>query len=49
LHYLIMHLHDIRQGKVDPSLLLPHTIDHNLLKTFAQQQLDKAKKLLNAT
>jgi transposase len=48
LHYLIMHIHDIRQGKIDPKQLLPHTIDQKLLEIFAQQQIDKAKSLLNS-
>lgn len=47
LHYLIMQIHNIRQGVVDPKQLLPHTIDHNLLKIFAQEQLDKAKQLMD--
>jgi transposase len=47
MHYLIMQIHNIRQGKVDVKQLLPHVIDHELLKTFAASQLQKAKDLLN--
>jgi hypothetical protein len=39
-----MHIHDIRQGKIDPKLLLPHTIDQKLLEIFAQQ----LKKIMSA-
>lgn len=49
IHYLIMQSHEIRQGKIDPKLLLPHLIDHNLLQAFAKQQLDKAKTFFNST
>jgi hypothetical protein len=49
LHYLIMKIHEIRQGKIEPRTLLPHLIDQQLLKNFAQEQLDKAKELLNST
>jgi transposase len=49
IHYLIMQIHDIRQGKADPKTLLPHTIDHKLLQDFATQQMDKATCLLNSS
>jgi len=49
LHYLIMKIHEIRLGKVEPKTLLPHLIDQELLKQFAKEQLDKAKELLNST
>jgi len=45
--YLIMQIHSIRQGKVDPKQLLPHVINHDLLKDFAITQLQKAKDLLD--
>lgn len=47
LHYLIMQIHNIRQGKIDPKQLLPHVIKHDLLKDFAVEQLHKAKDLLD--
>lgn len=49
MHYLITKIHEIRQGKIDPKILLPHIIDRQLLKKFAQEQMDKAKELLNST
>lgn len=49
LHFLIVQIHNIRQGKIDPRQLLPHTIDHGLLKTFAEEQLDVARAVLNTT
>lgn len=48
IHYLIMQVHVVRQGKLDPKKLLPHEIDRNLLKNFAESQLQKAKDLLNS-
>lgn len=49
MHYLVTKIHDIRQGKIDPKSLLPHLIDRELLKKFAQEQMNKAKELLNST
>lgn len=46
MHYLIMQIHDIRQGKVDPQTLLPHVIDRNLLQAFTDKQLQQAKEVL---
>jgi len=48
LHYLIRQVHAIRRKEVDPKQLLPHTIDPMLLKTFAQEQLDKTHHLLQS-
>ena len=49
LHYVIMQIHNIRQGKINPKQLLPHTIDKDLLAKFAQEQIIKAKNLLNTS
>lgn len=48
LHYVITKIHDIRQNKVDPKKLLPHTIDKDALRKFAQQQIEQGAKILNA-
>lgn len=48
IHYLIMQMHNIRQGKINPKQLLPHIIDPEVLNDFAQEQLIKAKHLLNS-
>lgn len=49
LHYIIMKIHDLRQGKIDPYQLLPHTIDQNKLKEFAQLKIDEGTKILNSS
>lgn len=49
IHYLLTQIHDIRTGAVDPATLLPHIIDHELLKTFAEKQIKLAKEVLNSS
>jgi len=49
IHYLITQIHAIRRKEIDPKQLLPHTINHELLTTFAKEQLNKAKKLMDTS
>lgn len=49
LHYIIMQIHNIRTHKVDAYSLLPHTIDHALLTQFAQNELLKAKDIIDVS
>lgn len=49
VHYLLEKIHDLRAGRVDPSTLLPHTIDRKLLKIFAAEQIALAKRLLDTS
>ncbi len=49
LHYIITQIHDLRVGKIDPQLLLPHTLDHDKLKAFADKQLETAKQILDSS
>lgn len=41
-------LHILGQKKIGPIYLLPHIIDKATLQTFAQQQLQLAKSVLNS-
>ena len=49
IHYLLTQSHNIRQGIVDPSTLLPHTIEHDKLKSFAEKQLILSKQVLGSS
>ena len=49
IHYLIMQIHHLRKKTIDPKTLLPHTIDRNALKTFAEKLLAEAKEIIDAT
>jgi transposase len=49
VHYLMTKVHDLRRGRIDPSSLLPHTIDHNALKIFSDNLLTNAKKILDTS
>ena len=47
LHYLLTHIHDLRQKKIDPHTLLPHTVDRQQLDAFAKQLINHAKEVLH--
>jgi hypothetical protein len=47
LHYLISKLHEIRLGSMKPTALLPNSIDLEVLKQFADNEIGFAKILLN--
>ena len=49
IHYLVIQIHNIRTGVVDSKTLLPHTIERDLLKTFADEQIELAKQVLNSS
>ena len=49
VHYLLSKIHDIRMKKIDPAMLLPHTIDLAKLKAFADEQVALAKEVLNSS
>lgn len=49
IHYLIMQIHHLRKKTVDPKTLLPHTIDRNVLESFAAKLLAKAKEIIDTT
>lgn len=49
VHYLLTQIHELRIGNVDPITLLPHTIDHEKLRAFADQQVALAKDVLNSS
>ncbi len=48
IHYLVTQIHNLRLKKVDPSSLLPHKIDKNILQEFCNQILAEGKTILNA-
>lgn len=48
LHYILLKIHDLRRGSVDPKTLLPHTIDRQALQAFAQEQITQGAALLNS-
>ncbi|MBY0415067.1 MAG: IS66 family transposase [Bdellovibrionales bacterium] len=49
IHFLLMKMHDLRLGKVDPMTLLPHTIDKNQLQEFADKQIAFGKQVLDSS
>jgi hypothetical protein len=49
VQYLMTKVHDIRRGIIDPITLLPHIINQNNLKTFSDQLLADAKKILDTS
>ena len=49
VHYLTTKVHDLRRGTVDPVTLLPHVIDRDALKKFADTLLADAKKILGTS
>ena len=46
IHYLLSKTHDLRKKTADPMTLLPHTIDHDHLRSFANDQIALAKEVL---
>ncbi len=49
IHFLLMKVHDLRQGKIDAFTLLPHVIDKKLLIDFAAQQIAIGKKIFDSS
>lgn len=48
IHYLLTKSNSIRQKTIDIKTLLPHTIDHTVLKKFAAEQMNIAKEVFNS-
>jgi transposase len=48
IHYLLTKIHQLRRGEIDPLTLLPDRIDINELENFANEQIELARKMLNA-
>jgi hypothetical protein len=46
IHYLLEQIHELRMKKIDPKILLPHTIDRARLQAFANQQIAISKQVL---
>ena len=46
VHYLLSKTHDLRTKIVEPMTLLPNTIDHDHLRSFANDQIALAKEVL---
>lgn len=49
IHFLLMHLHDIRQGIIEPMSILPNTIDKLALEKFANEHIAMGKEILNSS
>ena len=49
IYYLLTKLHDVRTKAIDPTTLLPHVIDKNKLKEFADEQIAIAKLVVDST
>jgi len=49
IHYLLTQIHDLRLGKVDPIELLPDRIDCEMLQTFATEQIEFGRKILDTS
>lgn len=49
VHFLLTKIHDLRIKAIDPSTLLPHTIDLVQLKAFAEEQIALSKEVLNTS
>lgn len=49
VHYLLSQIHVLRTKTVDPMTLLPHIIDHDHLRSFANDQIALAKEILGNT
>jgi transposase len=49
IHYLLMKVHDIRKGIINPITVLPHTIDKALLQEFENEQIAMGKKVLDSS
>ena len=47
INYLLTKVHDIRRKTVDLQSLLPHMIEPDVLKVFAQQQIQLNREILN--
>jgi len=41
-------VHELRRGKIDPSILLPDRIDVKELERFSAAQIEFGKKMLSA-
>ena len=49
IYYLLTQIHALRTKKVDPTTLLPHTIDRAKLQFFAEEQIAICKKVLDSS
>jgi transposase len=49
VHYLLTQTHALRTKSVKPESLLPHVIDRNKLKIFADEQIALAKHVLDSS
>ena len=49
IHFLLMKIHDLRQGKIDPMTLLPHTVDKQQLAKFEATQIALGKKVIDSS
>jgi transposase len=49
IHYLLTQVHALRNKAVEPESLLPHAIDRNKLKSFADDQIELAKQVLDSS
>lgn len=47
IHYLLTKIHDIRRGVIDPISLLPDRIDIKALESFAREQIEIGRAILN--
>lgn len=47
IHYLLTKVHDLRRKTVDPTALLPDRIDIKTLETFAHEQIEFGRQILN--
>lgn len=49
IHFLLMHIHELRQGLIEPVSILPNTIDKSLLEKFANEHIAIGKEILNSS
>jgi transposase len=49
IHFLLMKMHDLRQDKIDPMILLPHTVDKKQLAEFEATQIALGKKVIDSS
>lgn len=49
IHYLLSKIHDLRVGKIEAANLLPHSVEHEKLQEFADQQIALAKLVLDSS
>lgn len=49
IHYILTRIHDLRKKTVDAVSLLPHLIDRDVLKRFAEEQIKFGQQMLSST